>query len=188
MIDLQSIFITVAHAAETATTTESSGGVIGTLGINGQLFIAQLINFAIILFVLWKWVLTPVAKKLQERTEKIEKSLNDADRIENEKHTFEQWRQEEMSKTRKEASGIITTAQTEAGKAKEQIIQQTKEEQSKLVEQARVQIEQEKNQALSSAKAELADLVTTATEKILRRKLDDKKDAELVKESISELK
>ena len=184
MIDIQSIFIPVAHAQEAA----QSASPVAVLGLNWQLFIAQLINFAIILFILWKWVFTPVAKKLQERTDKIEKAMRDANTTEKEKQEFAVWKETEMRKTRQEAGSIITAAQLDATKAKDEILKQSKEEQLKLVEQAKKQIEQEKNLQLQSAKSELADIVTSAAEKILRHKLDDKGDKELIKESLANIK
>lgn len=177
--------IPVAHAAEEAAT---NAGPAAIFGLNIKLFIGQLINFGILLLVFWKWILPHIVSGLQKRTERIEKSLHDADRIEKEKQEFEKWRQEEMSKARVEASSIVTKSQTDAGKAKDEILNQTKAEQQKLVDQAKKQIETEKNQQLQSAKSELADLVTNATEKILRGKLDEKKDAELIKQSLSSIK
>ena len=188
MIDLHQLFhllIPVAHAAEEAAT---NGGIAGTFGIDWMKFAAQLLNFAIVLFVLWKWVFTPVTKKLEERTAKIEKSLNDAERITKEKQEFETWRQAEMGKARQEASSIVTAAQTEAGKAKQVILDQTKQDQQKLIDQAKAQIESEKNKSISEAKSELADMITNATEKILRHKLDSKTDQALIKESLANVK
>ncbi|PIR96224.1 MAG: ATP synthase F0 subunit B [Candidatus Doudnabacteria bacterium CG10_big_fil_rev_8_21_14_0_10_42_18] len=170
------------HAAEAG-----DDGVLGTLGINLKLFIAQLVNFGVILLVLWKWVFNPVAKKLTERTEKIEKSLNDAGRIETEKQEFQTWREEEMSKARSEAYGVISKASSDAQIVQTEVLQKTKEEQTKLVEQAKAQIESEKNLALEQAKGELAEIVTAATEKILRKKLDDKEDDRLIKESLKSI-
>jgi F-type H+-transporting ATPase subunit b len=188
MIDLHQLsqlIIPVARAAEEAAPASSGG--IATLGLNVKFFIAQLINFGILLLIFWKWILPGVTKALQARTERIEKSLMDADRIEKEKKEFDVWRQTEMGKARTEASSIVTAAQTEAGKAKQAILDQTKQDQQKLVDQAKTQIESEKNKALQDAKGELADLVTNATEKILRKKLDSHTDQQYIKDSLKNL-
>jgi len=177
------ILIPVAHAAEST----ANSSPIATLGLNAKLFIGQLVNFAILLFVFWKWILPGVTSALQKRTERIEKSLIDADRIEKEKQEFALWRQQEMIKARQEASAIVTKSQADAQAVKDQVLQQTKEDQQKLVDEAKQQIVQEKNSQLQSAKAEIADLVVAASEKILRSKLDEKKDAELIKESLSQI-
>ena len=192
MIDISQILIPIARAAEevvheVAATEAASGGVAGTLGINLTYFIGQLITFSVVLLILWKFVFTPVAKKLTERTEKIEKAMRDAASTEKEKQEFEKWKAEQMVNARHEASVIINKAQDEANKLKDQTLVITKNDQEKLIAQAKAQIEQEKNQALQSAKSELADLVTNASEKILRHKLDAHKDQELVKESLKTL-
>ncbi|MBL8031980.1 MAG: hypothetical protein JNK33_06710, partial [Candidatus Doudnabacteria bacterium] len=76
MDSLIGIFIEVAHASEAAT-GQASG--LGSLGLNAKLFIAQLVNFSIIFFVLWRWVFKPITRHLQERTTRIEQSLQDAE-------------------------------------------------------------------------------------------------------------
>ena len=78
------------------------------MNINLKLFIAQLVNFAVVLGILWKFVFTPVANKLQERTDKIEKAMKDATGTEKEKQEFAVWKQQEMTKARTEAGGIIS--------------------------------------------------------------------------------
>lgn len=179
--------IPIAHAAEEVAHAAEQSGIAATFGIDWMKFAAQLLNFGIVLFVLWKWVFGPVAKKLEERTAKIEKSLSDADRITKEKQDFEAWRNQEMSKARQEAGAIVSQSQIDSNKVKDEVLTQTKQEQQKLVEQTKKQIQQEKTLALQSAKTELADIITTATEKILRQKLDEKKDKELISESLKNI-
>ncbi len=185
---LSFLLISTAHAAEEVAHEAAATGGIGTLGLNAKFFIAQLVNFGILLLIFWKLILPKVVTALQNRSERIEQALKDAANTEKEKREFEVWKNAEMSKARQEASSIVIMAQTEAGKAKQVIVDQTKTEQQKLVDQAKAQIESEKNKALQEAKGELADLVTNATEKILRKKLDSKTDQELIKESLAQVK
>ncbi len=188
-MDIHSIIsaiIPVAKAAAEETAAEG-GGPAAVLGLNLKLFIAQLVNFGVVLLILWKFVFGPVAKKLQERTETIEKAMADAAGTEKEKQEFEVWKRVEMNKARSEAASIVTQAQSEAVKVKDGIMSSAKEEQEKMLQQTKKLIEQEKSQALQSAKAELADLITMATEKLIRSKLDEKKDKELIKESLKSI-
>ena len=187
-IVLSFLFISTARAAEEIANEASAGGIAGAFGIDWMKFVAQLINFAIVLFILWKWVFTPVTKKLEERTAKIEKSLNDADRITKEKQDFEDWRNQEISKVRQEAGAVISQAQIDSNKVKDEVLAQTKQEQEKLVIQAKKQIEEQKAESLRAAKTELADLVVSATEKIIGEKLTSEKDQRLIKESLGSLK
>ena len=49
------------------------GELLSSLGIDLRLFLAQLINFSILLFVLFKFAYKPILNMMDERTEKIEK-------------------------------------------------------------------------------------------------------------------
>lgn len=178
-------FINIAHAAEAANEVAApSGGVLGLLGINFKLFIAQLVNFAIVLFILWKWVFTPITKQLQSRTASIEKSLKDAETTEKEKQEFNTWKKQEMAKARTEASGIVSAAAGEAESVKAQILAAAKAEQEKILETTKSQLKIEQEKAVAAVKTEVAGLVVSATEKILKQKLDPKKDKELIDEAL----
>lgn len=185
------IIIKTAYAGAEATAEAgvetAEGGVLGTLGINLKLLIAQLINFGIILLVLWKWVLPPVAKKLTERSEKIEKAMNDAVNTEKAKNEFAIWKETEMIRVKSQATAIITAAEVEASKAKQHILDETKAEQVKVIEQAKIKIEEEKNMAVREVKSQMADLVVLATERILKEKLDGKKDKELIQSTLKSI-
>jgi F0F1-type ATP synthase membrane subunit b/b' len=49
--------------------------IISTFHVDLKLLIAQVINFGIIFFVLYKFAFKPIAKIMQERTNTIEKKL-----------------------------------------------------------------------------------------------------------------
>lgn len=177
-------FIHTARAAEEVAT---NSGPAATLGLNAKLFIGQLINFGILLFIFWKFILPKVVTALQNRSARIEQALKDAASTEKEKLEFHKWKETEMTRVRSQATAIIASAESEAGKAKQRIADDTKLEQQKIVDQAKQQIESEKNKSIMQAKGELADLVTNATEKILRKKLDHHTDQQLIKESLKTL-
>lgn len=172
-----------AHDAEAEDT-----GIVGMFGLNWKLFLAQLVNFGIILFVLWKWVFGPVTKGLSDRTKKIEDSLTDAQKIAEERETFDSWKNGEVGKVRTEAAGILTQAKVDAEKLKQATLDQTKDEQAKLIASAQTKLEQEKQAMLASVKGELAELVVAATENLLKQKLDPKKDTALVEEALQQAK
>jgi F-type H+-transporting ATPase subunit b len=180
---------TGAQVSEAAAEThEADPGLLGTLGINWKLFIAQLVNFGIVLFIFWKWIVKPLGKTLTERQERIESGLKNADYMEQEKKNFEDWRQAEMKKARGEAENIIKATTETANKMKQDIVSEAHLQSAKMMEQTKAQIESEKSQMLKEVKQEVATLVVSASEKILRTKIDSKKDQELVSESIKSIK
>lgn len=187
LLDLVSFIIPIAQAAEEAAHEAAANpSLAGMFGLDWKLFIAQLINFGIILFVLWKWVFRPVAKALTERANKIEASLAEAKRIAEEKETFDTWKNAEVSKVRVEASQIITEARQEAEKTRQEILDKAKQEQAQILLQTQTKLEEEKQKALSEVKENIADMVVDATEKVIQAKLDPKKDYELIKQALEQ--
>jgi F-type H+-transporting ATPase subunit b len=162
--------------------------VLGTLGIDWKLFLAQLVNFGIVLFVFWRWVVKPLGKTLTDRQHRIESGLKNADYMEAEKKKFEEWKLAEMKKVRTEADHVLRMTNDTANKIKQDTIVEAQREASALVAQAKASIESEKVQMLKEIKQDVATLVVAASEKILHAKIDAKKDHELIAESLREVK
>lgn len=189
-MDLSHILFPIAQAAEEAAhaTAEQSPDLVGMFGVSWKLFLAQLINFTIVLLVLWKWVFTPVTKALQKRTQKIEDSLKTAENITKEKQEFQKWKSGEMGKARVEASEIVTLAKTEAEEVRSELLAKAKDEQLTMIQEGKEKLEQEQVRMMKQARGQLAELVVQATEKVLREKLDDKKDKQLAEEALKAIK
>ena len=162
--------------------------ILGTLGIDWKQFLAQLVNFGIVLFIFWKWVVKPLGITLTERQKQIEAGLANAAATQEEKKKFEAWKLSEMKKIRVEADQILRTTTDTANKIKQDTIVEAHQQATKLVEQAKDSIESEKILMLKEVKQEVAALVTMASEKILRHKLDPRKDHELITESLKEVR
>src|SRR3989344_4429923 len=159
---------------------EGSAGFIGTLGINWKLFLAQLLNFGIVLFILWKWVMKPVVGALESRRVKIEQSLKKAQDIEERLQKFEEHKEGELRRIRVQGQEILNQANAAAASAKAEtdgIWQETKRT-----------IAAEKDQMMGELREEVAGLTVMATEKILREKLDGTKDKRLIEEVIKSFK
>lgn len=158
--------------------------LLNNLGINGSLLLAQLINFGILLFVLYKFAYGPVLKMLEDRTKKIEKGLQDAEASHKKLAEISEKESAVLVEARKNAQEIIKKSEEVAVKNAEGIITLAKVQSDKLVEDAKKQIKQEKDKILLEAKSEVANLVMIATEKIIHEKLDSVKDKELINQII----
>ena len=162
--------------------------VLGTLGINWKLFLAQLVNFGIVLFIFWKWVVKPLGTTLTKRQERIESGLHNADVMEEEKKKFDEWKQSEMKKVRAEADRVLKTTTDTANQVRQETLSQAQAQAKKLLEQAHAAMQTEKSEMLKEARQEVATLVIAASEKILHSKLDGKQDAALVDAAVRSLK
>ncbi len=158
--------------------------LLNNLGINVKLLIAQIVNFLILLFILYKFAYKPVFKVLDNRTKKIEKGLKDAEEAKNKLVEISEKEKKIVTEAKKEAQIIIKKAEETAIQSAKDIEISAKNQSDKILEEAKVQIEQEKNKAVKEIKSKIAELVIRATEKIIDEKIDQNKDKELIEKAI----
>ena len=190
------MLIEIAHAVANAAkevaevaneTAVREQGVLGSLGINLKLFIAQLVNFAVVLLVLWKWAYKPIVKMMDEREKKIGQSVLNAEKIEKEMAQLEIRKNQVVLEAEKQAQAIISEAKELSEKIRQQQTEKTKVELEKLVVKGKESLETEKVRIVKDAKNEIADLVVLACEKVMGEKMNDKNDKALVEKIINQV-
>jgi F-type H+-transporting ATPase subunit b len=149
-----------------------------------KLFLAQVVNFAIVFGVIYFFALKPLTAVMGERTKKIEKSLEDAKAIEEKLAETREKYHAEMVKAKKEASLILERATEAAEEKRKEAIAKAKEEIGEIINKEKAQMQMEKAAVLKEIKKEVADLVAAGLEKVLGEKVDEKKDKEIIKRSI----
>lgn len=157
------------------------------LGIDWRLLAAQIINFFILLFILYKFLYTPILRLLENRAKKIEKGLNDAKAIEQRLKEIEKLKQEKMSEALDKAKQIVEEASLVAENNKKEKIIEARTEITAQVIKAKELIKEEKGKMLDEVKKEVGELVILAIQKIIPETLDKKKDKVMVEEAIREL-
>jgi F-type H+-transporting ATPase subunit b len=182
------MFIEIAHAATEAATTEAApSGLLGAFGINLPLFLAQLLNFAIVIFVLGKWVFKPLIRKMDERREIVEQGLQKASEAEaalkEAKHTEELI----LREARDQANEIVDEGKTRGEYEKQARIQKSTEIISQQLKDSKEQALQTIEEERLRAKSELATLIGAAAEQVTKKVIDTKAHRKLIDEAITEL-
>ncbi|HEY1791988.1 MAG TPA: F0F1 ATP synthase subunit B [Opitutaceae bacterium] len=147
--------------------------IVDDFGLNWPSFIAQIINFLIVAFILWRFAFKPVIATLDERQRKIASGLQYADEMKAKLEAAQQEAVASAKKAQQEASRIIDEARKAA---KDYLDRQAQEAAAKANETlARTQqvIELEKRKMLAEARAEIARLVVATTQKVLAKDLTD---------------
>ncbi len=167
-------------------TEPASVGLLASLGINATYFVAQLINFSIVLVVMWKWVYTPLLKIMDKRAKDIADGLANAKRAESALVDAQAEKDRIVSDARAEAHALIeeTRAKAEAIRAEKMTL--AKKEIETAVEEAKERIKGEKLAAFESLKGEIGNLVALATEKVASG-INDKDRKTLVEKAVSDL-
>ena len=159
--------------------------IFSKLGIDWRLLIAQLVNFAILLYVLKRFAYAPVMRILDERREKIERGLRDAEAAHKKLSDLEEIEKRIVADARKEAKRIVLSAEQAAQKMSDEIVAHTQEKAHDILEQAKKSIEFEKQKMIQDVRREVGQLVVAATEKVVNVKLDVEKDHEIIKQSLT---
>jgi F-type H+-transporting ATPase subunit b len=158
---------------------------IAALGIDWKILVAQLINFAIIFWLLKRFAFGPVTKILEERRQRVEKSIDTASEIEKEKIDIEAKSKEIMQKAQKEAQEIVVAAKTSIKEEQNKIRSQADEQAAKLLKEAKEQIDQMKRDSKKELAQEIGFLVAAATQKVVSSDLD-KTEKNKIAQNVSE--
>lgn len=141
----------------------------------------------IILFVLLRiFLFKPINKMMNERTQSIQKDIDDAEKAKQEAESLRQEYTDTLSEAKEEASRIIMKAHDDAETERSNIIQKSHEEADEIVSAASETIENERRRVLQQAQSSIADLAIEAASKIVGANLDDEKNRQIVDKFLSE--
>lgn len=162
-------------------------GGLGALGINLKIFIAQLINFLIVLLVLWKWVYRPVVKMLETRAEKIEKGVRDAQTAETRLVELEKEKDRVLAQAKRDATKISQEALAIAEARKTQMIAKAKEQVEGVIIKGKQQLQAEKDAMLREARQDMAALIVEGARRVLADGVDEKTSAKTAEKALADL-
>jgi len=162
--------------------------LLSALGINAKILIAQLINFAVLFFVLYKFGYKPIFEFLNKRKKDIEKGVVNAEKAEKKLEEVGEHEKEVIKNAKKEALVIIEEAKGVGEEKREIIIKKAKEEIGEIINQEKAKMQTEKAETLKEIKKEIADLVVISLEKVLKEGIDEKRDKEIIQKVVKNLK
>ena len=147
------------------------GDTAREFGVDWPHFIAQVVSFCIVAFLLHRFAYKPVVTILEERRQRIAEGLANADRIKAELAKAETQRQEILSQANAQATKLIEEARAAAARVQEQETQKAISSDEQIMVKAREAAAQDHAKMLADLKREVGRLVvqttTTVTGKIL---------------------
>lgn len=139
------------------------------LGIDWKLLLAQIVNFFILLLVLYKFAYRPILAMLDRRTKTIEKSLQAAKEGEEKLAKADLLREEKIAQAEKEIGKLIESARSDAEVMKKEIIATANKQAEELIKRGKLQLQEEKEKMITDSKHEVSLIVVSATSKMLQR-------------------
>lgn len=147
--------------------------LLTTLGIDWKMLVAQLINFAVLLIVLSYFVYKPILRVIDQRRDRVKKSMDDAKHIEERVKKMEAEAQDRRKEMDREAKAFLDQAKEQAEKAKQEIIGSAQKEVDQMLAKGREQLKEEKEKLLSGVEAVVTRVSVGLAEKILEREFKD---------------
>lgn len=163
---------------------EASGGLLGALGIDGRLFVTQLIAFLVLLAILRKWVYPPIIRSIDKRQESLDATVKEAAEARKALEKAESKADDILVAARKEADALIARSSEASANAILAAETKAKERAEQIVADARVTLDGDLRKAQALLKKEAVSLVAAATERVIGEKVDAAKDAKLIENAL----
>lgn len=160
--------------------------MLESIGIEPKLILAQAVNFALLLFVLYKLLYRPILKMLSERAKKIEESMKNAEEIQKKLESAKDESNVIIAAARGEAKKVIEEAKGIGEDVKATITKEAELKAKEIIENSRELINTEREKALKEMRGEMAGLVSHALKTIISND-SAKYDEALIHEAIADL-
>lgn len=157
---------------------------IAALGFNLPGLIAQLINFAILLFVMRMFLYKPVLRILDERKTRIEEGLNRAEQAAAQASASQDEARRVIEEARGQGRELVASAQEAAARLRAELEERARVDANGIVSRARDEIQNERDQAIEQLRREFTDLALAAAERVIGQSLDRAAHQRLIDETL----
>lgn len=156
------------------------------LGINLPTLIAQVINFTILLGLLYLVAYKPIMRMLDERSRKVKESMEQTELIKQQAERAEEEVKKQIKAAGREGQEMIARAVRSGEDTKQKAQQDAKQDAESLIARAQVEIQRERDEAIGELRKEFADLTILAAGKVIDRSLDKKAHRQLIDKVLKE--
>jgi F-type H+-transporting ATPase subunit b len=156
------------------------------VNINATLF-AQMIVFAILIWVTMKWIWPPLMAAIEDRQQKIAEGLAAADRSKKDLAQAEEKVNEVIREARVKAAEIVSQAETRRSQIIDQAKDEAIEEGNRQKTAAAAEIASMGNRAREELRKQVSAIAIAGTEKLLKREIDANAHKALLDELASQI-
>lgn len=136
-------------------------------------FFVELAAFALLLFLLAKYVIPPINRAMTARQEAIRAQFAELDEAKSEAHAAEEEFKSQIADARHEAARIREEAREQGAQIIAEMREQAQAEATRIVEHSHAQIEADRKAAMAQLRTEVGTLATTLAGRIVGESLDD---------------
>jgi len=155
------------------------------LGLNLGYFLFQVLNFLIMVILLYAWAYRPILKMMDNRKKKIAQGLEDAHIASEARAHAEQEAARILSEAQVKANQVIRESTDRAEAAALEIRAASETEATKEREAALAEVQVERDRMLGDLRSQIAALAIAAAQKLVGESLDEKRQHALIDEFFS---
>jgi len=161
-------------------------GGLADLGINLPVLVAQIVNVAILLGLLYLVAYKPIMRMLDERSRRVKESVEQAEAIKEQAACAGEEVKKQLEAAAREGQKRIAQAVQIGEDVKQKAQQDARQETETLINRARTEIQRERGEAVDELRKEVADLTIMAAEKVIDRSLDKEAHRDLIDKVLEE--
>ncbi|MEK7715330.1 MAG: F0F1 ATP synthase subunit B [candidate division NC10 bacterium] len=159
----------------------------GFISIDWRSLSVQMLNFVILLLILQRLLYKPFLAKMEERTQAIKKSLDEAQAARAAAARQQQQNEARLRSAHAEAAAIRAQALKEAAAEQRKLVDAARGESQRLIDTAKAQLDADVRRAREELRKDVGDLATAVAEKLIRKSLRDEDHRRIVAEAISKV-
>ncbi|MEE8442589.1 MAG: F0F1 ATP synthase subunit B [Dehalococcoidia bacterium] len=156
------------------------------LGFHWPSLVAYLVNFTVLLAILRLVAYKPILRMLDQRSNRIRESLEQAERTRKESAERQVEMEQQIQDARREGQSLIEQARQMADRFREEERERARQEAETFLTRARADIQRERDNAVEEVREQFADLAITAAERVIRRSLDSDAHKEIIDQVLEE--
>jgi len=151
------------------------------------LMVWTIVCFGITFYILKRFAFGQVQKIIDERRERIRRSIEEAEKARNEARRLLEEHRTLIGQARGHAEQILSEARKVAESMARRVKEETEADRQRRLEETKRQIEAETQRALEQIRTEVAELTLIATTKVTGKVLEDADHKRLIDEAIRDL-
>lgn len=151
----------------------AAGGGGDLFLIPNATFFLELLIFLLVLGVVWRYVVPPVKRAMNERQEMVRRQIEESERARTRLQAAETRYQEALAEARVEAAKIREAARADSQAIKDEMRQQADQEVARIQQRGEEQLATQRERVVRELRAELGQLAVELAGRIVGESLTD---------------
>lgn len=159
--------------------------ILGKIGFDWQVALANLFNFVVIFLILKKFAFKPIFKIINERQQKIDQGLSDAEKAKNDLVQAEQIKKQKLDEAKSSANQIIGEAQKHGDKIISLSEIEAEKAKKEILKDGQKELEDQKKKMEKKLEKEVSEMIMSGVEKVLKENLSQTEKEKIISKSLN---